>query len=406
MDESAAGAMAARSGPTAVLREADWIAGHRVRAYAIGAICAYLAWAVIGIVRGYWLYQTNGLPVPSDFVAFWSAAHMAIEGQAAQAYDWAAHHAAQVAALGAEFEGFFAWHNPPHFLLVVLPFAALPYVPGWLAFDLATVLLFLLVFRQVLPVRGAWLVALGAPAGLLCIIAGQLGFLVATLTGAALVLLDRRPVMAGASLGLLTIKPHYGVLFPLLLIATGRWRVFAVAAATTLALMAISAALFGVESWIAFYRSLTGETFGILLQGGADWTKLQSLYACFHWLTGRERLAMALHAVCAITIAAAVLWLWRLKGASDGARAAAAIAGSFLITPYSYVYDAVTAVLAAAFLAREMLARGDLPWERFLICLAVIAPAGFFFVGSFATPVAMLMLLALAVRRGLGEARA
>ena len=397
MADSATWTAVARRG-IAALRDADWIAGHRVRAYALGAVLAYLAWAVIGVVRGFWLYQTDGLPVPGDFIAFWSAARMAAAGNAAAAYDWAAHHAVQVAAIGQDFEGFFAWHNPPHFLLVLLPFAAMPYVPAWLVFNLVSAGLFLLVFRQVLPVSGAWLVALGAPATFLCIIAGQLGFLVAALTGATLLLMDRRPIMAGASLGLLTIKPQYGVLFPLLLIATGRWRVFSVASIATLVLIGVSAAVFGVEAWQAFFRSLTGETFNILLEGGADWTKLQSFYACFYLLTGRERLAMGLHLACAIAVAAVVVWVWKSR-ASEGVRSAAAVAGSFLMTPYAYAYDAVTVVLAAAFLAREVVTRGALPWERLLICLAVAAPASFFVTASFATPAAMLTLLALAVRR-------
>ena len=394
-----------RGGLIRALREGGWIVGHRVRPYAIGAICAYLAWATIGVIKGYWLYQSDGTPVPADFIAYWSAVRMAMQGQAALAYDWAAHHAVQVAAIGQEFQGFFAWHNPPHFLLLLLPFAPLPYVPAWLLFNLVTALLFLAVFARVLPVRGAWIVALGAPASFLCVIAGQLGFLIAALTGACLLLLDRRPVPAGLMLGLLTIKPQYGLLFPLLLAATGRWRVFVAAGVSTILLALASALLFGTESWVAFHHSLTGETLNVLRRGGSDWNKLQSLYAVSYMLGVPERWAIWTHAAGAMAIAALVTWLWRRPGTGEGVRAAAAIAGNFLMTPYAYVYDAVTVVLAAGFLAREMVRHGALPWERLLLCLAVAAPATFFVTGSLATPLAMLTLLALAIRRALAEVR-
>jgi hypothetical protein len=43
--------------------------------------------------------------------------------------------------------------------------------------------------------------------------------------------LDRKPLPAGIPLGLLTPKPQLGALFPVMLVASGRWRVFLVALA-------------------------------------------------------------------------------------------------------------------------------------------------------------------------------
>ncbi len=382
----------------AMLRDAPWITGERARAYAFGLIGAYLTLAIIGVLQGIWLIQQDGDFVEGDFIAFWSAGRMAMNGQAAAAYDWAAHHAVQVVAVGHEFEGFFAWHNPPGFFFLAVPFALPPYVPAWLLFVAVTGALYVVGFVRVLPVRGAWMLALAAPASFLCMLAGQLGFLIAALMAAWLVLLDRRPVLAGAALGLLTIKPQFGLLFPLLLIGTGRWRVFFAAAATTLLLALAAGLVFGWESWSAFIASFTGETVGLLRRGGSDWAKLQSLYASFQRITGIEGLAMALHGICALAIAGAVLWLWRLP-TSIGVRGASAIAGGFLITPYAYVYDATVVVLAAAFLAREALARGALPWERLGLVVAAALPVTNFVVGSFATPAAMLLILVLAIRR-------
>jgi hypothetical protein len=64
--------------------------------------------------------------------------------------------------------------------------------------------------------------------------------------------LDERPIVAGILIGLLTVKPQLGILFPFALIASGRWRVFFSAAVTALALLAASVAIGGVEGWQAY----------------------------------------------------------------------------------------------------------------------------------------------------------
>src|SRR5438105_147271 len=76
---------------------------------------------------------------------------------------------------------------------------------------------------------------------------GQNGFLTATLLGGGLIFLERRPILAGVLLGLLAYKPQFGLLIPLVLLATGRWT--AIAAATVTVLSACSATLivFGPE---------------------------------------------------------------------------------------------------------------------------------------------------------------
>src|SRR5205085_1838973 len=64
--------------------------------------------------------------------------------------------------------------------------------------------------------------------------------------------LDRRPIAAGILIGLLTLKPQLGILFPVMLIASARWRVFASATITALALAAATALVFGPQVWLDF----------------------------------------------------------------------------------------------------------------------------------------------------------
>ena len=65
---------------------------------------------------------------------------------------------------------------------------------------------------------------------------GQNGFLTAALIGGTLYLMPTRPVLSGICLGLLSYKPQYGLLFPLVLIAASQWTVFFTAAVVAVAM--------------------------------------------------------------------------------------------------------------------------------------------------------------------------
>jgi uncharacterized membrane protein len=72
-----------------------------------------------------------------------------------------------------------------------------------------------------------------APAAVVNLVGGQNGFFTAVLLIGGLSLLDRRPIVSGILFGLLMIKPQLGLLLPLMLALTARWRCIASAAVTT-----------------------------------------------------------------------------------------------------------------------------------------------------------------------------
>ncbi len=96
---------------------------------------------------------------------------------------------------------------------------------------------------------------------------GQNGFLTAALIGGTLYLMPVRPVLAGICLGLLSYKPQYGLLFPIVLIAAAQWRVFISAGVTTVVLAFVSWLAFGTESWQAFV-ALDADVLASLPQRG------------------------------------------------------------------------------------------------------------------------------------------
>src|SRR5690606_23392799 len=159
-----------------------------------------------------------------------------------------------------------------------LPLAVLPYLPAlalWLA---ATFAGFATVLRSVAPHSVTLWLALALPAGFINMLHGQNGFLIAALFGGAMLCLDRRPILAGLLIGLLTVKPHLGLLLPIALLAGGRWRAILAAAATALAFAAASAAVLGPESWSAFLAN-TGTAREQLEDGLLPWSKMHTVFA-------------------------------------------------------------------------------------------------------------------------------
>jgi hypothetical protein len=325
-------------------------------------------------LKGDFLVDRNGRPIANDFVNVIAAGRLALAGEPAAAYDWPAHKQAEVLAIGHDFENYYGWHYPPTFLFVAAAIATLPYLVAALGWLLATLTAYAAAIAGILGWRTGIFVALGFPAALWNATAGQNGFLTAALIGGTLGLLERRPALAGVCLGLLTYKPQFGLLFPLALIADRRWSTITVAALVATALAALSWLVFGSPSWQAFAHWMPITSRVVLGEGHADWSRLQSLFGLVRAQGGSETLAWTVQGIASVTLAVAMVWLWRSRAAFD-LKAAALAAGTLLATPYVYMYDLVVLAVAVAFLIRFALERGFLTTEiaGFGACAVLIA---------------------------------
>jgi len=312
--------------------------------------------------QGFFIADGAGHGIANDFVNVWAAGRLVLDGHAAQAYDWAIHRQVQEAAIGRAFDGAYRWHYPPPFLFAAAAVATLPYIPAGIAWLVATGAAYAAAIRSIVGERVGWLVALGFPGAIWNVTAGQNGFLTTALIGGALGLLERHPALAGVCLGLLTYKPQFGMLFPLVLVATGRWRAFASAAATAVILAALSVVAFGTAPWLALTRSVGTANQLVLADGGMGWSKLQSIFGLVRALGGGETLAWIVHGTFAIAGTIAVTLLWRSRVPYD-LKAAALATAAVLVTPYAFSYDLVLLAVPCAFLLRFGLAHGVLRFE-------------------------------------------
>jgi arabinofuranan 3-O-arabinosyltransferase len=360
-------------------------------------VVAHTVYLGTSYVDGLWPDRAG---MPSDFVGLWSAGKLALAGHPAAVYDWPILKSVEEIAVGHPFDGFYGWRYAPTFLLVAAVLASLPYATATMVWTLGTLPAYLAAARAIVGDRIGYLLAAAFPAVLANAVVGQNGFLTAALIGGTLVFMERRPILAGVLLGLLTYKPHLGLLFPVALISGNHWRVFFSAVVGAMLMAAISWFAFGTECWQAFFASIGHNEQAFLAQGHGDWGKLQTAFGLTRTLGGSEALAWAAQASVTLVATGAVALLW-CRGGAQEIKAAALGCGVLLATPYLYAYDLVVLGVPLAFLFRLGRARGFLRHELAGVGLACLLVLIFPFVKFPVGFGAVLIVAALVARRAL-----
>ncbi|MCP3461174.1 glycosyltransferase family 87 protein [Bradyrhizobium sp. CCGUVB23] len=343
-----------------------------------------------------WIYDANGLGNPTDFVNVWAAGRLALDGHAIQAWDWQVQKQVEVAVLGQDFAGYFAWHYPPPFLFVAAFLAQFPYALAFAGWAFASMLPYVALVRAIVGRSFGVMLAIAFPATFDNLAIGQNGFLTASLIGGTLYLLPRHKVLAGICLGLLTYKPQYGILFPLVLVASGEWKVFVSAAITAASIALASMLVFGVESWVAFFHWMPMISKAVLSEGSESWLRLQSVFAMVRCLGGNETLGWVLQAVVAAAVAIGLVLIWRSK-VPYALKAAALATGTLLCSPYTYMYDFAVLAIPVAWLVRAGFRAYEPPALGLVLALLASFPFLKIPVGLAATLIVAALIVARAV---------
>jgi len=366
-----------------VFRSGAWLTRERMRMVAFALLAASLIGAGYLIATSDGRNDRLGRPLGTDFSNVYAAGTYVLDGQPTAPFDPAQQFAREQAIFGTATQ-FYGWHYPPFFLGLAGLLALMPYALALALWQGVTLGLYLLSIRAILSDHLSlkegvtsdplWLLlALAFPAVFVNLGQAHNGFLTAALIGAALCQLDRRPCLAGVLLGCLAYKPQFGLLIPLVLMVSGRWRVFA-AAAVTVALLALAVTLaFGAEVWTAFLGSTKFTRTVVLEQGGTGWFKIQSVFSWVRMWGGGIALAYTMQGAVTILVAAALGWLWR-SAAAYPLKAAALVIGCVLATPYSLDYDLMLLAPAIAYLAVDGFARGFGAFEKTALAALWIVP--------------------------------
>ena len=304
-----------------------------------------------------------------DFGVLWTAAQVLSTGDVASLYDpvfmtevnpWPYHPA----------YGPRPWIYPPTALLFIGPLDMLPMWWAFGAWIAVSVLVYGWVGSQLVPGR-RWMAAaamvLGFPA-LSAFNTGQTSPIVAALIIGAIILLGRRPVIAGlliATAGV--VKPSLVVLAPLALIAGRHYAAFAAAAAATALYLALSLTLYGVEIWWAWKAQIDGFVDLVVELGIHDRAITPTgLSRLIELAPGPALIVRAAGVLVGTVLVVAVFARTR----DPVFRLVALVGCSFLVVPYAMHYDVAVVLPAAVAL---ILRRPDRAWELALTVLGVLA---------------------------------
>lgn len=339
-------------------------------------------------------FDALGYLIGRDFVNSWMGARAAVAGNPAAWFDFETYNTALRALFGAEFPEH-NWSYPPHLLLFTWPFAFLSYLPAYAVWCAAGYAIYLLTASVFAQQRSHLLLFALAPAALVNVFAGQNGFFTASLLIGGLMLMDRRPVIAGILFALLTVKPQLGLLVPLMLLLTARWRCLIAASASTIALVGVAAAIFGPQVWTDYVKVAMPMQQIVLTHGSGIFPAMMPTAFMNARIANLPlEWCWAIQGVVSMAALAAVVWTFRMRR-DRTLSLALFVTASFLVTPYAFNYDMVVFTFIVAMIRdhkastmkdhRLALAVWTLPVTTILLGLANI-------------PVSSLVLMAFAAR--------
>ncbi|TAL39828.1 MAG: DUF2029 domain-containing protein [Alphaproteobacteria bacterium] len=318
-------------------------------------------WTILGLCFfvGPWLFffapadmehDRQNYLLGRDFVNVWFGAKQAMAGKIGHIFRTKEYLSDMRSLLGADYPR----HNfsyPPHILPLILLFGIAPYFSSLFLWTAAGLGCFVAALKKNPFIKFGWpalLLTALSPAAIFNGMFGQNGAFTAAFFLGGLYLCESSPVLAGILFGLLTVKPHLGVMIPLVLLLRRNWKCFLSAAVTACALVAASGLIWGVQPWRDYltdtlpYQSefLNGpyRVFNPLMPG--IWSDIMRLIPGEDW----GYIIYAVAAVFALFVTAAAV---RREGIT--ARSVLVIALSTIcILPYGFNYDMVAVAGALA----------------------------------------------------------
>lgn len=348
----------------------------------IAVLAALYGWAVLVTTPthpGSIGFNLNALG--TDWMVFYSGVQWFFDGNLAALFDGDRF----TAYLNSNFSdwlsapvSFRPWVYPPTYLLVMLPFGALPFTASYVAFQLASAVLFAaaLYFYADRPNARVLVIAaaLLGPAAAINAAMGQNAFLTAALLVGGFRVLRTCPALGGAILGILTIKPHFWLLVPVALAAEREWKALSWSILSAVGLALASVAVFGVDSWLRWLDLALGsyaDAHGKWVELGRMWG--ESIYACLISAGAPESLANGAQ-IAGILVGIGLVYGAFRQSLPNDQKIAILLAVTILAAPHSSLADTVLLAAAAALWCEEAVQHGQ-PLAKWVSAFAIwLAP--------------------------------
>jgi hypothetical protein len=264
-------------------------------------------------------------PIAPDFTMLWAGARFAVT-RPHDTYNWAAVTAAQMSLRPPV--GPLPFPYPPSALPLMAPFGLLPFWPAFWLWTLLSAAAFWTAARRI---TSGLLLTFVTPPMILALVLGQTTLWIGALLIWGIVLLPKRPLLAGLLFGVAAaIKPQFAILLPIALLAGRHWPAILGSAGGFAAMLFLSLP-FGPFLWHD-WASVLGEHpaivsgYGLNVLGTSPMMALKVL-----------GLPLYLHAVFVVL---AVWLVWRAFRTDEVKLRALVLLGATLFaTPYAIRYE-------------------------------------------------------------------
>ncbi len=298
----------------------------------------------------------GGEPIPGDYIAFYAAGRMVLNGAGAHLFDPSSVRAVQAQAMQFLIPDFYdPMRNPPFVALVFAPLATLDLIPSfivWSVINLACVVAAISLALNTLPtLRPHWraigILALTFTPVYRGLIGGQnsdVSLLLYVLIYGAMRAGHERQAGVYAALGL--FKPQLFLVFPVVFVAARRWRALGAYCLVAGILAAASLLLVGVDGVLAWSRVILEHEPGNALKNAY---RMHSLKAFFDLLLPfASRLALVLSVVASAALLVPLARCWSVPNAWQDQlpiRWAFTSAVAVLVDPHLVDYDLAVLIL-------------------------------------------------------------
>lgn len=380
------------------------IPSARRHAGVIEALCGFFGFAGWSFYAAAFAHHMG-----QDWMVFYNAAGAYLDGNLPLLFDGADFTARinrQLADWLSAPLSFHPWMYPPTFLLLLVPFGALPFPIAYAAFLLVTcaALVAALWYYDDDPERRKLLLGLLmlSPAVACTVVLGQNSFLTSALLIGGFTLMRPWAILGGALLGILSFKPQLALMVPIALIAGRHWRSLAAAGTSALLLAFVSLMVFGLDAWRGWIELMTIPSDLYRAWNVVGRLHGQSVYTCLALLGASPTVANTAQAIAIVLAAAGVYWCFRQRVPHE-LRLMMLLAATMLSAPHVFNYDGVMLDVAATMLLCRARSDGFQRGELFVIPLAwvnpLINPPILFPIGLI-TPLVIGLFIACIIARG------
>ncbi|MBV8923751.1 MAG: DUF2029 domain-containing protein [Bradyrhizobium sp.] len=335
------------------------------------------------------ILDPGGFPVGRDFLNTWMGGRSAFAGGPAAWFDSDVYRAAVATVTGIRDLAPLYWSYPPHLLFFIWPFGLLPFLPSYVVWCVAGLGLYVWTAVAAGVDRRYWLFLAVAPAVAVNVFLGQNGFLTAALLIGGLANIDRRPIIAGILFGILTIKPQFGLLLPVMLLLAGHWRVIASALVTTLLLVAATAVMFGPDIWMQYLHKVVPQQHELInVAGIKGWPIVASAFVNARLIGLPDGWAWVIQGAASASAFGAVVWtFWHRR--DPVLSQALYVTATFVFSPWILNYDMVVFGWVVALLRQRA---DETPVDHALSLAIWMLPVLMFPLGFAHIPAALFLL--------------